>query len=231
MSNIVPVQSQTTDFTAKDMEKIQQFQAEGLPGLARLKEDDFHRMTELYMNGSTYWQISTSLNISRALVMYMSHTYGWYPARQEYLAEMQEKIKGRIIDSNLASEDFLLLLIQAYQKKLGTKLKKYLATDETKHADEINLKEIDKLFKAIEIIESRVKSGKSVSKKAAVELGLKDFSGTIERSADEKLTITSTIDRHLGDMLKKFADKRRAEDNKNNDIKEKQTKEEPKNET
>lgn len=231
MADNLPMENKPdSDLTEKDLVKIHQFAGDGLPGLARLAEADFQRMAEMYMNGSTYWQISTALNLPRPLVMYMSHTYGWFPARQEYLSEMQEKIKGRVIDSKLASQDFILLLIQAYQKKIGRKLQKYLATDDPVHADEINLKEIDKLLKAVEMIQSLSSDGKSAGKAPAVGLNLGD-GVTIERSGDNKVTITPTIDKQLGNMLKKFADSRRAEANKSSDIKEKQTKnEEPKNE-
>lgn len=219
MSN-VPVKKPDSDLSEKDLVKIAEFQAEGLPGLAKLNESDFHRMTEMYMNGSTYWQIATTLGLSRQLVMYVSHTYGWYPAKQEYLTELQEKIKGRIIDSKLASQDFILLMIQAYQKKLGAKLRKYLATDDPTHADEINLKEIDKLLKAVEMIQTLSSEGKSASGKSpAVGLNLGD-GVTIERSGDNKVTITPTpIEKTLGNMLKKFADSRRAEQNKTDESK------------
>jgi antitoxin component of MazEF toxin-antitoxin module len=225
MSENLPTLKAETDLSEKDLEKVHQFKGEGLPGLAKLNETDFYRMTEMYMNGLTYWQISTTLNISRPLVMYLSHTYQWYPAKQEYLSELQEKIKGRVIDSKLASQDFILLLIQAYQKRIGGKLKQYLATDDGERADEINLKEIDKVLKAIEILQNLSGDGKSsAGKTPAVGLNLGD-GVTIERSGDNKVTITPAIDKHLSGMLKKMADERRAEQNKS-DIKEN----EPKNE-
>jgi hypothetical protein len=224
MSENLPVKIET-DLSEKDLEKVAQFQVEGMPGLAKLVESDFHRMAELYMSGMTYWQIATTLNVPRTLIMHLSHTYGWYTARQEYMGELQEKIKGRVIDSKLASQDFLLLLIQAYQKKLGTKLKRYLSTDDPSHADQINLKEIDKLLKAVEIVQSLSSDGKTAGKTPAVGLNLGD-GVTIERSGDNKVTITPAIDKHLGDMLKKFADQRRAEQNKTSDIKSNQPKKE-----
>lgn len=212
MSNAL-AEKQPTDLTDKDMEKISNFIAEGKPGLARLAETDFDRMTKMYITGLTYGQISNILNIGRPLVTYMSHTYGWYPAKQEYLAELQEKIKGRVIDSKLNTQDFILLMIQAYQKKIGAKLQKYLATDDPAHADEIDLKEIDKLIKAIETLQSLSSdTKKSGSKTPALGLNVGD-GVTIERDGDSKVTITPVMDKQLGSMLKKFADSRRAEQN------------------
>lgn len=234
MSETLPVQIPDSDISPQDMEKIHKYKGDGLPGLARLGESDFHRMTEMYMNGFTYWQIASSMNVARPLVMYLSHTYGWYSAKQEYMRELNEKMKGRVVDSKIVSQDFIILLIKAYEKKIGKKLKQYLATDDAAHADQINLKEVDKLLKAVEILQSLNSQGKVSNKAAGVELGLDGFSGTIERSEDNKLKITPAIDAHLDGLLKKMADDRRAEQHKaskTSDIKEdKPNNEEPNNE-
>ncbi|CAM6004799.1 unnamed protein product, partial [Sphagnum balticum] len=206
MSENPLVQKTNSDLSEGDLQKIREFKAEGLPGLAKLGESDFHRMTEMYMNGMTYWQIATTLGLKRTLVMYLSHTYGWYPTRQEYLNELQEKIKGRVIDSQLVSQDFLMLLIKVYEKKLGAKFRRYLATDDTSHADDINLKEIDKLLKAIAMIkELNGDSKKSAGKTPAVTLNLGD-GATVQRDGDDKFTITPSIDKHLDDIIKRMAD-------------------------
>lgn len=227
--NNLPAEKPITDLSEADMDKLRNFKAEGLPGLARLAETDFHRMTEMYMNGSTYWQIANALGFTRPLVMYVSHTYGWYPAKQEYLTELQEKIKGRVIDSKLASQDFLLLMVQAYQKKIGKKLQKYLATDDPTHAEEINLKEIDKLLKSVQMLQELSGPGKQPGKPA---VGLNVGDGvTIERSGENKLTITpNPIDKTLGSMLKKFADSRRVEQNESDSSDESDIDDETKNE-
>jgi hypothetical protein len=205
-------EKKTTDITTQDMEKVNKFIEEGLPGLAALNEEIVYRMFDLYLSGSTYWQISNTLNISRKLILYVSHTYGWYVAKKEYLGELQEQIKGRVIDSKLISQDFLLLLTQAWQKKISKKLKRYLATDDPSHADEINLKEVAQLLKTIEMIGNLNNEGKdSKGRNPTVGLNLGD-GVTIERSGDNKVTITPK-EKTLGEMLQKFAKKQETEQN------------------
>lgn len=212
----LPAENQITDISEKDMEKVSKFMSDGLPGLAKLAESDFHRMTEMYMSGSTYHQISNATGHSRSIILYLSHTFGWYLARREYLHELQEKVKSRIIDSKLESKDFLLLYIQASQKRLGKNLKKYLATDDESHVNEINLKEVGQLLKTIEVLQGLDSEGKD-SKGRTPAVGLNFPDGvTIERSGDNKLTI-SPKEKTVGDMLKKFAEKRREEQNKSKD--------------
>lgn len=205
------VEQQTTDMSAQDMEKVNKFIEDGLPGVGSIDEPTMARMLDLYLSGSTYWQISHALDLKRPLVLYMSHRFGWYAAKREYLNELQEQIKGRVIDSKLISKDFLLTLTAAWQKKIGKKLQRYLATDDVAHTNEINLKEIAQLLKTIEMIQDLDKDGRD-SKGRTPAVGLNIGDGvTIERSGDNKVTI-SPKDKSIGDMLKQFADSRRAEE-------------------
>lgn len=211
--NDLPAVRQITDLSEQDMLKIEKFKEDGMPGLAAVSEPHFYRMFEMYMNGSTYNQISNALGIKRVIITHISKKYEWCMAKREYLDELQEQIKSRVIDSKLVSQDFLLLLTQAWQKKISGKLKRYLATDDESHTDAIDLKEVGQLLKTIEIINTLNNDGKdSKGRQPAVGLNLGD-GVTIERSGDNKVTITPK-EKSLGDMLKKFADTRRNEESK-----------------
>jgi virulence-associated protein VagC len=206
------VKEQTTDISDKDMEKVNKFIEDGMPGVSTVNDTTLTRMFSLYLGGSTYWQISNIVGVKRPLIMFMSHKFDWYAARREYLTELQEQIKGRVIDSRLVSQDFLLTLTAAWQKKIGKKLQRYLATDDDEHANAINLKEVAQLLKTIEMIQDLDKEGRdSKGRQPAVGLNLGD-GVTIERNGD-KVTITPK-EKSIGDMLKQFADTRRAEESK-----------------
>ncbi len=207
MSNEV-VKQPESDFTEADMVRINKFVDDGLPGATAVDDSVLYRMTEMYLSGSTYYQISNALNLPRIVVLYFSHKYEWYPAKKSYLVELDHHIKGRVVDSQLLSRDFLLLLVQVYQKKITKSFQRYLATDDTSHTDEVDLKEVDKLLKTIEMIKELSNDGKnSKGKSPAVGLNLGD-GVTIERSGDNKVTITPK-ERALGDILAKYADQRR----------------------
>jgi len=209
----LPSDPANTDISPADMGKIQEYMDQGLPGIAKVDDTALFRMVDMYLTGSTYWQISNALNISRKIIIYLSHKHDWYGARREYLTEMQTQMKARVIDAKLVSKDFLLLLTQAWQKKIGKKLQKYLATDNEAHANEIDLKEVGQLLKTIDMINNLSDEGKdSKGRTPAIGLNLGD-GVTIERDGDNKVIITPK-EKTLGDMLKKFADSRREEQNK-----------------
>lgn len=206
-------QKPLTDLTDQDMAKIEKFKEEGCPGLARIDDNVLYRMTDMYLNGSTYQQIMTTMRLPRALVLYVSHTCGWYASKMEYLSDLEQSMKNRIAEAKLVNQDFLLLLTQAWQKKISRNLRRYLETDDVSHTDDIDLKEVDKLLKTIEMIKDLNNEGKnSKGKTPAVGLNLGE-GVTIERSGDNKVTITPKEKVH-GDILKKYADHRRAEENK-----------------
>ncbi len=207
------IEKPSTDLSPEDLELVNKYIEDGMPGIHRVDEQTLYRMTDLYLSGSMYWQISNTLNLPRTLVLYVSHKYGWYPAKRQYLGELQESIKGRVIDSKLVSQDFLLVLTQAWQKKIMKSLRRYLATDDAVHTEEIDLKEVEKLLKTIEMIKDLNDEGKS-SKGRTPAVGLNLGDGVvIERSGDNKVTVTPK-QKVLGDVLQKLADERRAETNK-----------------
>ena len=199
-----------SDFSEKDLRKIELYKEHGLEGIAQVNDAKLYRMADLYLGGSTYHQIAQTMNLKRTMIMYLSKKYGWYEAKQEYMQELGEHMKTRIISAKIMSQDFLLLLNQAWQKKVGSKLRAYLATDEETHTDEIDLKEVQQLLKTIELVNDLANDGKSI-RGPAVGLNLTEGM-TIERNGDNKVTITPAKDKTLGEMLKKFADDRRAED-------------------
>jgi antitoxin component of MazEF toxin-antitoxin module len=221
-------QASATDLSDYDLRAVQEYEDSGLPNISKIDDPTLYRMLELYLGGHTYRQISSTLNIKKVTIMYLSHKYKWYDAKREHLAELQEHMKNRIAEAKLMSQDFLLLLTQAWQKRIGRQLRAYLATDNPEHANQIDLKEVNQLMKTIELINALDSEGKdSKGKTPAVGLNLGD-GVTIEKSGENKITITPK-EKTIGDMLKKFADNRREEESKNkprvHDINNKELKE------
>jgi len=111
----------------------------------------------------------------------------------------------------LVNQDFLLQLIHMWQKKIGNKITKYLATDNEQFAKDIDLKEVDKYLKTVEMLHKlSSEKGGNAGGTPAVGLNLGD-GDTIERKGDNTVEITPKS-KAIGDMLKQFADSRREEE-------------------
>lgn len=214
--NNLPVAAEaTTDISDEDFKKVQKYIEDGLPGIDKIDENKLHRIIDLYLSGSTYWQISNYTDVKRVAILYLSSKHNWYLAKREYLSELDRQMKARVIDAKLVSQDFLLQLTQMFEKRIGQQISKYLATGDSAHADEINLKEIDKYIKAVETLRGLGEDGKD-SKGRNPAVGLNVGAGvTIEKTGENTVTITPNAkEKTTEDMLAQFANARRAEENK-----------------
>lgn len=208
-----------TDLSELELDKIRSYMEAGLPGIGDINNTQLHRMLDLYMSGSTYTQIAHTLEIKRIIVIYLAHINKWYLVKREGLNEIQEKIIGRVLDSKLRNQEFRLLLIQAWQKKIGKKLTKYLSTNDEEHIDEVDLKEVAQLMKAMEWADSLDDSGskdRGGSKTPAVSINI-GAGASIEKTGDHKLDITPKAP-SIGDMLANIANSQRAEQKLKEDL-------------
>ena len=203
------------DFTQKDLEVIQSYQAAGLPGVAILDEKKIGSMMDMYLSGRTYRQISTTMSIKKEIVLYISHKFNWFDLRQDYLKDMETSMRGRIMEAKIMDQDFLLELQAMWRKKIGAKARKYMATDSEEFANEIDLKEVDKYLKTVEILQKLSSEGKSLTgDNNRPMVGVNAGDGvTITRKGDNEIEITPKS-KAIGDALKMFADARRAEEDK-----------------
>jgi len=200
----------TTDLSQDDMAKVVAYAEAGMPGLAQLDQAKYHKVMDLYLDGKSYRQISQIVRVDKTLIMYLSNKFNWYMMRREYLHELDNAERQRLIESKIESKDFLLQLTHAWKRKIGGNITKYLQTDDERFMNEIDLKEVDRYLKAIDIIHklSYDKDGG----KPAVGLNLGE-GVTIKKTGDNEVEITPK-QKTMGDALKQFADMRREEERK-----------------
>jgi hypothetical protein len=207
MSNNLPA-IPITDMTASEIAKVEKYKEEGLPELADVTNAELYRMLDLYLSGSTYTQIASILRMKKAIVLYLAHQNNWFESKQEYLNEIQEKIKARVVDAKLRNQEFTMLLVQAYQKRLSEKLHRYLQTGDGANMDTLNLKEVAQLMKAMEMINDSDGTGKSISGKPS-PIGLNLGAGVIiEKTGEDQISITPK-ETTVGSLLQKMADEQR----------------------
>lgn len=201
-----------TDFSEKDIQKIDEFKEAGLPGIATVDQILMARIMDLYLSGKTYRQISTITRIPVAIILFLSQKFSWFQVRTEYLEDLESTIKARLIESRLINQDFLLQLVHVWQKKIGNSITKYLATDNEVHANAIDLKEVDKYLKTLEALHKLSTDPRAAPTGGTAPIGLNVGEGmSITKNSDGGIDITPKS-KAIGDMLKQFADSRREEE-------------------
>jgi len=207
------VQETANDFTQKDLEVIQKYQDDGLPGIGMVDDIVMTRTLDLYLSGKTYRQISMTLKLQKQVVLYLSYKFNWFELRREYLEDLEENIRARVLEAKIVNQDFLLQLQQMWQKKIGSNITKYLQTDNPDFANAIDLKEVDKYLKTVEMMHKL--SGKGApSEDNRPMVGLNAGDGvTVVKTGENSIEITPKS-KAIGDALKQLADYRREEEKK-----------------
>lgn len=204
-----------TDLSKASMQKVKSYMQSGLPGIGIVDDLRLAKMMELYLAGKTYDQISNIAQVNRTIVMYLSYKLNWCETRKNYMVELSEHIKRRILDAKLTSQDFLLQLQQTYEKKIGSKINRYLVTENEEHIDKINLKELDRYLKIVELLQKTISE---VPKDKGPLIGINLGDGaTVTRSGDNQIEITPK-QKAIGDVLKYYADLRREEENETKEV-------------
>lgn len=212
-NKITTIPDPVTDLSPTDIQLVNKFKEDGLPGLAALEDSAIARIMDAYLEGKTYSQIANIMRVSRSLVMYLSDRFGWYQRRKELQDEIAAQIQRRLVEQNLKTQDFLIQLIQFLQRRLSKKMAKYYETGNDDVGAEVNHKEIDRLVKSIKALQELDTSGKGpkTGKPPAVGLNLPSSGITVERKDDGSVEITPKEKAH-GDLLQRYADFRRQQD-------------------
>lgn len=197
------------DFSDSDLKIIAKYVEEGLPGIAAIDEPKMFKILDLYLSGKTYRQITMIAKVPKAPVLFLSQKYNWFSMKQDYQLELEKGMHERIISAKISSQDFLINLTQMWEKKISSKISMYLSSDNELFTEQIDLKEIDKYLKTIEVLHKLSGGIPSGDKGPAVGLNL--GSGvTISKTNDGAVEITPHAQKQ-SDVLKKYAEFRRDE--------------------
>jgi len=216
MSNLPVIPNEGTvssDMTESEVALVKKFIDQGLPRIAEITEDQMVRMLDLYLKGNTYTQIAHMLRLQRVYVLYFAYKANWEQMKVEYLNEVQEKIKNRVIESKLRSKEFILLAIQSWQQKLGDKFTAFIATSDERHLEGLDFREVNSLLKLIEMINEMDGAGQGKDGKTSpVGINLGSNGVILEKLSDNSMSVTPKDAPDMGDLLQRLADERRSKE-------------------
>lgn len=196
------------DFTMKDLTAIEKFKDGGMLGLHTLVNTDVERCMGLYMDGKSYRQIAQVTKINKTVILFLANKFKWFELRAEYLDELQATLKDKVIESKLQSQEFLLELVLAYQKKVSRNIHQYLRTDDGAFFDKIDPKDISTVLKVMELLHKfSTENLSNPNDKALVGLNGLGEGMTITKTGANSVEITPKSP--FSSKLKQFADMKR----------------------
>jgi hypothetical protein len=220
MDNL-PTLKMSTDMTESEVKKVQQFIEDGLPGIAEVRASDISRMLDMYLTGSSYSQISAAMRIRKVFILYLAYKANWETVREEYINEIQEGIKNRLVNVKLKAQEFMILAAQAYQQKMSVHFLNYLSTGNAEEINAVSPKEMLLVMKIIEMNNNLDSDGKDKSGKVP-PIGLNPGATGIlvERTGENSFSVTPKDgNENVGSLLKRLADEKRAKENNIQEIK------------
>lgn len=200
------------DFTMKDLQLIEKFKEDGMLGLHTLVETDVERMMGLYLDGKTYRQISNLTKKNKAVVLFLANKFKWFELRKEYLEELQATLPDKILESKLQSQEFLLTLILAYQKKISKNIDQYLRTDNVEFADRVDNKDLGVVLKIMEMLHKLNVENLGASDKPLVGLNGLGEGVTVTKTSNNSIEITPKEPTKFSSKLRQFANLKREQE-------------------
>ena len=107
-----------TDLTADDHEKIRLYKEEGMPGIGSVEPSKIQRMTDLYLTGHTYHEVSQKMRIKKDIVLFLADKHRWFSLKKEALQDLEKNFQTRAIEFKKTTPAFLLNLIQHLQQEM-----------------------------------------------------------------------------------------------------------------
>lgn len=201
-----PEDKPTHDFTQEDLNQIELFKEGGLLGIATLTEVDITRMMDHYLAGKNYREIARTLKIKKHVIMFLSQKMKWYAMRREYVEELTGvAFQNRLMEAKLQSQEFLLNVTHALERKLRKAVDQFNRTDNPDDFKKIDMKEMDKYVKITETLHRL---------NAEIRPGFGDrpmVNINIEKASKDSVVVSpgKSLKGQVASRIKQFADMKR----------------------
>lgn len=141
------------DFTPKEYQELVEYKAAGCPGIARVKDSDVFKWLNLYYAGKSYEEIAKQTKGSLPQILLTSEKHNWAKKRFDYLSAVQDKLANRLQANRLEALVFLTDVQSYVHSTIGKHIREFLETQNPELEKKIDLKSLDKYYKAVDMIE------------------------------------------------------------------------------
>jgi len=187
-------------FTEKEQEKILKYMDDGLPNIIKLNDVNLARMQDMFMEGFSYAEISNRIRVKIEGVLYCAYKYKWPEIKNKKLDEIGGQLEEKYRTAKLESASFISEMIQAWHEYYRGIIETYRSTKDRSVMDSMDLKHIDKYFKAVELLDKMMSKQQS-SEKPVISL---PEGGTVTSSGNT-LTITPEV-KETSEILRLLAE-------------------------
>lgn len=142
-----------TDFTEEELNSLQNYKDNNLPGLSRIKESDVYQWFDLYMAGKTYSEISKMTNFKKDMILYVSERSNWHDVKMNYFSEISLSLLQKYREVKLNTANGLMDIASTLNKYFKGEFDKYLKSNNPSDIEKIDQKMLSQYLKIVETID------------------------------------------------------------------------------
>jgi hypothetical protein len=161
----LPRKFEDTDFSEREIQRIVEFEQNGLQGVSKLSDEQYKLAYKMYLEGCSYDIISNRFHIKKDVILYRAWKDQWYSAKKAKLLELSESIVDRINIAKADSVSFLVDLVQFSHEYYKDKIDQYRKTKDDRIVETLDMKQLEKYFKTIEMLDKLTKVGEGAEGK------------------------------------------------------------------
>jgi hypothetical protein len=173
-------QNLPADLSKSERDMLRSFKDNGMPGLAKITEEQIVKMREMYMSGASYSSISTSFRIKKAIVLFLSDKGKWLDERAERAQENIKVIREIVPYIQNDNVVFLAEISEFFKQYYRKKIEEYNRSGDDRIVQTTSLNALEKYLKCFKLLQEAVEGkGGGEGKNPMVHLHLGENSNVV----------------------------------------------------
>lgn len=141
------------DFNQEQYTILRAYKEDGCPGISYVSDSLMLKWQNLYMAGKSYEEIARQTKGQLPQILLIAEKLNWPKKKSDYLNAISERLGERLLANRMESLVFLNDVQTYIHETIGKTIREYLETKNEDLIKKIDLKSLDKYYKAIETVE------------------------------------------------------------------------------
>lgn len=193
------------DLTEEELNSLEDWVANGKPGVHGLNETQVFQWFELYMAGKSYSEIAKISRSKKDLILFVSKRQDWFARKNEYYKDISSNMLQKYTEAKMETMNTMTTMVSAMNKYFGKKFDKYLKDNDEKIIEAIDSKMLAQYHKIAESLDkivaeiTGVRDSEGKEKSPLVNINVN--SGSVKQTDNNTLEIESESEAEVKDIL------------------------------
>jgi len=204
MSNLEEKKPYPPDTTPKEQKNLDEYIANGLPGIGSVDPNKISEAMNLYFNGASYHEISARTGIKKLVLMYLSYKCDWYDRKMESYQDLLKSLSDKAESAHLKSfhliTDFMSTLEDYYRNIVDN----YRRSKDSRIIDTVDIEKMKLYMKFMEQIQKLKNPPINKDRQPMMGLNLPN-GGTLKKIDDNTIEVSPQSPRVEAELTKALA--------------------------